>query len=99
MTTRATAVGADVSGRVDSSSPVGPHRAITSDVPTLITSPESETLDGSLETELLDLSGVSLSALRLIDDIVLNSSVHRILEQVDRPRVNLGGSGPPGRVD
>lgn len=98
MTTHATAAGTDGPGRVGVSSLTEPHREVTPDVPALILSAEPETLEASVETELLDLSEVSLSVLRLIDYAVLSSSVHRILAQVDRPRANIG-TEPPGRVD
>lgn len=56
--------------------------------------------DGELvATEFVDLSEVSLSLLLECDSAVFESSTLRLLEQLDRPRVNLGGTGPPGRVD
>ena len=53
----------------------------------------------NVETELVDLSKVSLGGLRASDPKLLSRSVSRLLRQVARPRLNLGGSGPPGRVD
>lgn len=52
-----------------------------------------------VETDLIDLSEVSLRALHQCDRDALADSVQRLLSQVDRPRSNLGGSAPPGRVD
>jgi hypothetical protein len=52
-----------------------------------------------VETDLVDLSDISLSTLHLCDRVALSRSVERLLTQVDRPRANLGGNGPPGRVD
>jgi hypothetical protein len=52
-----------------------------------------------VETELVDLSEVSLGGLRASDPELLNRSVSRLLRQIARPRLNLGTSGPPGRVD
>lgn len=52
-----------------------------------------------VETELIDLSGFSLATLDQCDRAALADSVESLLEQVDRPRSNLGGQGPPGRVD
>jgi hypothetical protein len=99
MTTDGAAAEDGVFGRIDASSLTQPYHEITPEAPDLILPMESENLGGSVETELLDLSEVSLSVLRQIDDAVLSSSVRRIMTQVDRPRANLGGSGPPGRVD
>ncbi|MBU2667889.1 hypothetical protein KOI35_30695 [Actinoplanes bogorensis] len=52
-----------------------------------------------VETELVDLSEVSLGMLRSTDPELLNESMSRLLEQVARPRLNIGNGGPPGRVD
>jgi hypothetical protein len=52
-----------------------------------------------VETELIDLSDVSLTMLRECDRSLLEASLERVLDQVDRPRANIGSSGPPGRVD
>jgi len=52
-----------------------------------------------VETDLIDLSEVSLAPLNQCDQATLADSVKRLLTQVDRPRANLGGSAPPGRVD
>jgi hypothetical protein len=52
-----------------------------------------------VETDLIDLSEFSLATLHQCDRAALADSVENLLEQVDRPRSNLGGSGPPGRVD
>lgn len=49
-----------------------------------------------------DLRDVPLNRLRaeLGDDLAdLAYEVTRVLEQVSRPRTNLGNSGPPGRID
>jgi hypothetical protein len=54
---------------------------------------------GDVETHLIDLSRLSLAMLYRCDKSVLEDSVKTLLKQVDRPRANLGGSGPPGRVD
>jgi len=52
-----------------------------------------------VETDLVDLSGVSVSTLYRYRREALSASVRKLLTQVDRPRFNLGSSGPPGRVD
>lgn len=52
-----------------------------------------------VETELIDLTDVSLAGLRDYDTITLAHSMTRLMHQVERPRANLGGGGPPGRVD
>lgn len=53
----------------------------------------------SIETELVSLAGYSLSDLRADRSPELADAVHIVLRQVERPRVNLGGTGPPGRAD
>lgn len=52
-----------------------------------------------VETELIDLTDVSLADLRDYDATDLAPSMARLMHQVKRPRANLGGSNPPGRVD
>lgn len=49
---------------------------------------------------LADVADMALSEL-FSDDMngELASSVEAILEQVAKPRANLGGAGPPGRAD
>jgi hypothetical protein len=51
-----------------------------------------------LETELVDLTTISMSTLRSCDPHLLAASTAHILAQVMRPRSNFGTS-PPGRVD
>jgi hypothetical protein len=53
----------------------------------------------AVETELVDVSGLSLAALRAEKTSRMDESVDRILRQVDHSRTNVGGSGPPGRAD
>jgi hypothetical protein len=54
---------------------------------------------GDLTTELLDLSNCSLSELRTRRGKDISDAVQLVLRQVERPRANLGSSGPPGRAD
>jgi len=56
-------------------------------------------VSGDLESDLIDLAGCSLADLRVQDDEALASSLDQLLQQVDRPRGNFGGSDPPGRAD
>lgn len=56
-------------------------------------------LSGSVETEMIDLTAISISALRTCDEAELALSMRRVLVQTMRPRANIGGTGPPGRVD
>lgn len=57
------------------------------------------TSPATLETELLDFSSLSLEAVGSLDPSALDSALAELYGQIDRPRVNLGGSGPPGRMD
>jgi hypothetical protein len=54
---------------------------------------------GTAETELISLTGYSLGDLRLDQSRALAEAVQIVLHQVERPRANMGGSGPPGRAD
>jgi hypothetical protein len=51
-----------------------------------------------IQSELIDLTGISMEDLRHCDRSTLESSLEPLLRQVERPRHNFG-SGPPGRVD
>jgi hypothetical protein len=52
-----------------------------------------------LDTELVDLSEYSVDDILAIPGYQLAPYLDRTLLQVERPRMNLGGSGPPGRAD
>jgi hypothetical protein len=52
-----------------------------------------------IETDLVDLSDVSFPNLRDYGDVLLQPSVDRVRRQIEGPRTNLGGNGPPGRTD
>ncbi|GAA2669009.1 MULTISPECIES: hypothetical protein [Actinoplanes] len=52
-----------------------------------------------IETDMVSLAGYSLSDLRADQSRELADAVRSVLKQVERPRANLGGSGPPGRAD
>lgn len=53
-----------------------------------------------VETDLVDLSEVSLSTLHRAGGEALTASLARLHQQVDKPRANLGGSTPPAeRID
>jgi hypothetical protein len=53
----------------------------------------------STEAEMVDLSGYSLTDLRADKSPQLLELVDTVTRQVQRTRVNLGGSSPPGRAD
>ena len=52
-----------------------------------------------IEADLVSLAGYTLGDLRLDQSRELREAVRSVLRQVDRPRANLGGTGPPGRAD
>ena len=54
------------------------------------------TSEQPIDTMIPDLTEVSLDQ---IDLAQLDEDLQRLLADVERPRFNLGGSGPPGRVD
>lgn len=53
----------------------------------------------SVQAELVSLAEYSLGDLRADRSPELAEAVRMVLRQVERPRTNLGGSGPPGRAD
>lgn len=52
-----------------------------------------------LDTELIDLTEYSVSDILDVSEHQLAPYLDRTILQVERPRANLGGSGPPGRAD
>jgi hypothetical protein len=52
-----------------------------------------------IETHLVDIQDMPLDRLRECDRAQFSPYLERLLAQVTRPRYNLGGSGPPGRLD
>ena len=62
-----------------------------------------EATGAAIPTNVPDLSGVTLADLRA--DLragrspEMAAAIEGVLKQVARPRVNLGGNGPPGRAD
>jgi hypothetical protein len=56
-------------------------------------------VDGSeINTALVDLRHVSLDDVRR-DFEAFQDAVDVLLQQVERPRFNIGGTSPPGRAD
>ncbi|GAA0904167.1 hypothetical protein [Virgisporangium aurantiacum] len=51
-----------------------------------------------IDTTLVDLRDVSLDQVRRDFD-VLQPAVEVLLQQVERPRFNIGSTSPPGRAD
>ena len=52
-----------------------------------------------IETQLADLSGLTVDEVKGLRRDQLALALEATLRQVERPRVNLGGSTPPGRAD
>lgn len=52
-----------------------------------------------LRTNLIDLNEVLFAELRDYDESLLKPSTQRLLRRIEKHRTNIGGSGPPGRVD
>ncbi len=55
--------------------------------------------DNDVTTRMIDLGDCSFEELRKHSSPELDGAIEQVLRQVERPRVNLGASGPPGRVD
>lgn len=53
----------------------------------------------SNETQVVDLTTKSLPDLRHVDEELLRRTMETVKKQIERPRTNLGSSGPPGRTD
>ena len=62
-------------------------------------SPQTNELIDSVETEMVDLSDVLIDELRTGLVEPLEPYANRVMTSIGRPRTNLGGSGPPGRDD
>lgn len=52
-----------------------------------------------IETSMVSMAGRTLGDLRSDDSPALIETMQVVLVQVQKPRANLGGSGPPGRAD
>ncbi|WP_240139175.1 hypothetical protein [Streptomyces sp. MUM 178J] len=50
-------------------------------------------VDG-VESELIDLAGVSVEALRSMDGALLETSLAKLLREVDRSEASAGGYNP-----
>lgn len=50
-----------------------------------------------VESELIDLGAVSMTALRELDDTVLRQALRHVMQQTAHPQVTASGSGE--RVD
>lgn len=48
---------------------------------------------------LVDLSDIPLEQFRGLKDPKIDYSTEQVIKQVRRRRVNLGNTGPPGRMD
>jgi hypothetical protein len=53
----------------------------------------------TLDTEVLDLTDVSMNDLRHLSVPGWDHAADRLIRQAQRPRTNFGGTGPPGRAD
>lgn len=52
-----------------------------------------------IETQLADLTGLTVEEVRGLRRDRLAPFLESTLRQIERPRVNLGGTSPPGRAD
>lgn len=57
----------------------------------------SEDEPSHLQTKLPDLTDVTIFELRNLKG--LEDQIEQLVQQVSKPRFNLGGAGPPGRSD
>ncbi|MGH3752807.1 MAG: FxSxx-COOH cyclophane-containing RiPP peptide [Pseudonocardiaceae bacterium] len=54
-----------------------------------------DTFSADMESELIDLSAVSMTALRESDDTVLRQALRHVMQQTEHPQVTASGSDPP----
>lgn len=55
-------------------------------------------MESGIESELIDLGGISLTALRELDGTVVRQALRHVMQQASRPQVTVGG-GSAERVD
>lgn len=53
----------------------------------------------AVESNLVDLAGVSLETLRSMDSQVLATSLEELLQRIDQPLASVNGFGNPQRFD
>ena len=58
----------------------------------------SANMESGVESELIDLGAVSMTALRELDDTVFRQALQHVMHQTTHPRVTAGGGGSE-RVD
>ncbi len=57
-------------------------------------------MEPGLESELIDLGAVSMTALRELDDTMFRQALQHVMQETAHPRVIASGSGGgTGRVD
>jgi len=53
-------------------------------------------MESGVESELIDLDAVRMTALRELDDTVLRQALRHVMQQTAHPQVTAGnGDGPP----
>lgn len=52
----------------------------------------STDMESGVESELIDLGAVSMTALRELDDTVFRQALRHVMEQTARPQVTANGS-------
>jgi FXSXX-COOH protein len=55
--------------------------------------------ESGIESGLIDLGGVSMTALRELDDTVFRQALRYVLQQASHPLVTAGGGSGGERVD
>jgi hypothetical protein len=53
----------------------------------------------SIESKLIDLSTVSMTALRKLDDMVFRQALQTVMQQASNPRLTVGGGSGGKRID
>lgn len=59
----------------------------------------SADMESSVESELIDLGAVSMTALRELDDTMFRQALRHVVQQTARPQVTAGGNTERARVD
>jgi len=59
----------------------------------------SADMESSVESELIDLGAVSMTALRKLDDTVLRQALRHVIQGTAHPQVTAGGNSNWRRID
>jgi len=59
----------------------------------------SPDMECDIESELIDLSSVSMTALRELNDTVFRQALQHVIQQTSHPQVTVGNGSGSARID